>query len=169
MPDRLASCAARGFTLVELIVVIGIAALLAAIIGPRFVGRDTFASRGFFDEATETVRYAQKLSVAWRRDVYVCAVANVGLRASLATDCSTPLANPSTGAQLFVPTPAGVNLPTLTFRFIAPTATLAGGQPFRFNPGPVEAAQITIDLTSTVPGDPARRIVVERETGYVHN
>ncbi|HXV12337.1 MAG TPA: prepilin-type N-terminal cleavage/methylation domain-containing protein, partial [Burkholderiales bacterium] len=41
----------RGFTLVELVVIIAILGVMAAVIGPRFMGRDAFASRGFHDEA----------------------------------------------------------------------------------------------------------------------
>src|SRR6185436_6237639 len=150
-------------------VVISVVGILAAITVPRFVARDGFASRGFFDEATEAVRYAQKIAVAWRRDVYVCVTASPArVRVSLVSDCSTPLTHPATGNALVAQAPSGIGLPTQTFRFTAPSGTQAGGQPFTFTPGPVAAAEITINI-SGLPGDPARRIVVERETGYVHN
>ena len=154
----------RGFTVVELIVTISIIGILAAIIAPRFVSRDTFASRGFFDQATETVRYAQKVSVASRAEVFVCISPN-SVRAGLAPGCAAPLNNPATGAPLAVTAPAGVTLADAEFSFTAPTPTQVGGQP-RMGGALVT---VTIPRTSTVPGDPARRIVVERETGYVHN
>jgi hypothetical protein len=61
-----------------------------------------------------------------------------------------------------VAAPAGVTLVGADFSFTAPTATQAGGQPST-------GALVDIRLDSTVPGDPARHIYVERETGYVHN
>jgi len=147
--------------MVELIVTIAIAGLLAAIIGPRFFSRDVFAARGFFDQATQTVRYAQKTSVAWRRPVFVCVTATT-LTAGLAAGCPLPLVNPSTGAPVTVTAPTGVTLAGAGFSFTAPTPVQAGGQPST-------GAQVVIAINSTNPGDPARRIVVERETGYVHN
>lgn len=147
--------------MLELIVIISIVGILAAVIGPRFVARNSFAARGFFDQATETVRYAQKTSVAWRRQVFVCVTAN-SITAGLAAGCPAPLANPATGAPLTVTAPSGVTLAGAGFSFTAPAPTQAGGQPST-------GAQVVISVNSTDPGDPARQIVIERETGYVHN
>lgn len=159
----------HGFTVVELVVTIVILGILAAIAIPRFAGRDTFDSRAFFDQATETVRYAQKVSVASRKQVYVC-VTTSSITASLAADCSTPLGHPVTGAPLAVSKPSAMSdLTPLNFSFGAPETSppQTGGQPCT-SALPCIGAQITIALPG-VPGDPARQIVVERETGYVHN
>ena len=149
--------AARGFTIVEMVIVIAVLGLLAAVVGPRFVGRDAFASRGFYDEAQSVVRYAQKTAVAWRRPVYVCVTATAVKAGSLNNSCaSSLLVHPATGAPLTTTAPGGVTLsPTGDFSFDG------AGRP---NPN----AQVTITLTSTIAGDPARSIVVEAETGYVH-
>jgi MSHA pilin protein MshC len=48
---------------VELIVVIAITGLLAAVAIPRFVDQQTFQERGFYDEALSAARYAQKFAV----------------------------------------------------------------------------------------------------------
>ena len=147
----------RGFTMVEVVTVITILGLLAAVLGPRFVGRDTFASRGFYDEAQSVVRYAQKTAIAWRRPVFVCVTATAVKAGSLNNSCaSSLLVHPATGAELTTTAPAGVTLsPTGNFSFDG------AGRP---NPN----AQVTIAIASTIAGDPARQIVVEAETGYVH-
>jgi len=144
-----------GFTVVELVVVMAILGLLAAVVGPRFVGRDAFASRGFYNEAQSVVRYAQKTAIAWRRPVFVCVTATV-VSAGSVSDCSTLLVHPATGAALTTTAPSGVTLTPASFSFDG------GGRP---SPN----AQTTIAIASTISGDPARQIVVEAETGYVRN
>jgi MSHA pilin protein MshC len=143
-----------GFTVVELIVTIGVIALLAAIVVPRFVGPDSFRTRGFYDAAKSIVRFAQKTAIAWRREVFVCVTA-ASVSAGTAAGCATPIVNPVTGDPLSANAPAGVTLTPAAFSFDG------AGRP---NPN----AAVTITQTSTLPDDPVRQIVVERETGYVH-
>lgn len=143
----------RGFSLTEMIVTIAVVGLLAAVAIPRFVGKDSFDSRGFYDEATAVVRFAQKTAIAWRRQIHVCVTAT-GVSAGAAAGCATPLAHPATGGALSATAPGGVTLsPTGDFSFDGL------GRP---------SAGVTIAFNSTIPGDPARQIVVEAETGYVH-
>lgn len=145
----------RGFTMVEIVITIAILGLLAAVIGPRFVGRDAFASRGFYDEAQSVVRYAQKTAIAWRAaPIFVCVTATE-VRAGTASGCATPLVHP-VGGELKTTAPAGVTLTPASFSFDG------AGRP---NPN----AQVTIAIASTIAGDPARQIVVEAETGFVRN
>jgi MSHA pilin protein MshC len=54
----------RGYTVVELVVVIVILAALAAIAGPRFFNTRVFNERGYADEVAAAMRYAQKIAVA---------------------------------------------------------------------------------------------------------
>ena len=143
-----------GFTTTELIVTIAIVGLLAAIAVPRFMGASGFQSRGFYDSAKSVVRFAQKTAVAWRKDVFVCVTAT-SVTAGTAAGCATPIVNPVTGNALTAAAPSGVTLTTAAFSFDS------AGRP---NPN----AAVTITLTSTIADDPARQIVVERETGYVH-
>jgi len=144
----------RGFTLVELIVIISIVAFVALIAIPRFTGTSAFASRGFYDSAKSVVRFAQKTAVAWRREVFVCVTA-IGVSTGTAAGCGTPIVNPVTGNALSAAAPSGVTLTPAAFSFDS------AGRP---NPN----VAVTITLTSTIADDPARQIVVERETGYVH-
>ena len=52
-----------GFTVVELVLVITILAVLAAVAVPRFFDNQAFRERGYYDELTAAIRYAQKVSV----------------------------------------------------------------------------------------------------------
>jgi MSHA pilin protein MshC len=144
-----------GFTVVELVVVITIAGIIALVAIPRFMGAGGFQSRGFYDSAKSVVRFAQKTAIAWRRDVFVCVTAT-RVSAGTAAGCATPIINPATGAALDTgDAPSGVTLTPAAFHFDS-----AGR--------PIPDVEVTITLISTIPGDPARQIVVQRETGHVH-
>ena len=54
----------RGFTLTELVLVLVILGVLAAVAGPRFFGHNAFQGRGFYDEVKTAARYAQRLAEA---------------------------------------------------------------------------------------------------------
>ena len=55
---------AEGFTLIELILVIVVVGILAAVVGPRFFDRQVFDERLYADEARAALRHAQKLALA---------------------------------------------------------------------------------------------------------
>jgi MSHA pilin protein MshC len=66
--SRSIGCHARatgpaGFTLIELVVVMTIAGVLAATIGPKFFTQQTFSERGYADELAAALRLAQKTAV----------------------------------------------------------------------------------------------------------
>lgn len=140
-----------GFTLVELVVTIAIAAIIAVVAAPRFFQKSTFDSRGFYDKSVAVVRLAQKTAVAWRREVHVCVTATQVI-AGTAANCATPLNYPVSGTPASETAPNGVTLSPAAFTFDGL------GRP---------SAGTTITFNSTIAGDPARQIVVAAETGYV--
>ena len=142
---------ATGFTLVELVVTIGILAIVAAVAIPRFFQASTFESRGFYDKSAAVVRLAQKTAIAWRRPVFVCVNATQ-VRAGTASGCATALTYPVSGTPAVETAPAGVTLNALEISFDGLGRPSSGA---------------TIVFSSTVAGDPARQINIAAETGYV--
>lgn len=59
-----AGTGSRGYTLIELVLVITIAGVLAAAVGPHFFDTSVFAQRGYADELAGALRFAQKAAVA---------------------------------------------------------------------------------------------------------
>ncbi len=162
-----------GFTLVELVMVMVVVAVLAVAVAPRFYDADVFKSRGFADQVQATLRYAQKVAIAQRRNVCV-AVAT--------SDITLTKAGTSGGASVCdtnLVSPAGQppDCPSATYKICTPstaiTITLAPAAPaiFSFNalgkPYDVLGATPSAQKSITISGAP-NIIYVEAETGYVH-
>lgn len=103
------------FTIAELVVVVGLVALLAAVVAPRFAGRRAFDERLFQEELAAAVRYAQKVAVASGCPVRV-SFAGGGYALAQRSGCTTgpfdrPVGAPEAPADPFSGTaPAGVAL-----------------------------------------------------------
>lgn len=94
----------RGFTLPELVAVMVITGILAAVAVPRFTDVGGFAARGGRDVVLSTLRYAQQSAIAMRRNVCVGLGSTLltvtyasGPGAAQACDAGLTLADPSSG------------------------------------------------------------------------
>jgi MSHA pilin protein MshC len=145
----------RGFTLVELITIMVILGVLAAIAMPRFFDRNTFDSRGFYDQTISTLRYAQKTAIAKHRFVCVAFAAN---SITLTFDPISPSAVHTVAAcGSNLTDPGGQSPYTVT----APNGVVLAGANFSFDAlgrTSVVLAPITVDSYS---------INVDQATGYV--
>lgn len=156
----------EGFTLVELVMTTVIVAIVAAVAAPRFFDNSVFQSRGFADQVQASLRYAQKVAIAQRRNVCVAFDrVTVPNKITLTIDSDTPAdgacnAPPAGNLQ----SPAG----DASYVLNAPPGVAFGAAPapvdFSFNAlGTASAAQ-TINIAGVANG-----ITIEAETGYVHS
>lgn len=147
-----------GFTIVELIAVLVIAGIVAAISAPRFVGVDAFEARGSYGTLVSALRYAQKTAVAQRRIVY--ANVNTASRTvclGYTSSCSSAVIDPATQAAYSK---------TLSNNVTITASTTPIGFDGLGRPVPNVTATFTIQ-NAVVPSESTRTITVEAETGYV--
>lgn len=143
----------KGFTLIELVMVITIVGIIAFMAVPRMFDRGIFESRGFADEVQATLRFAQKIAIAQRRFTCVAfTTTTIALTTDTTTACAPGTPFPHDGeANYVIVAPAGVTL-------AGPPAALRFDALGRPDGGRV----ITISGV-------ADNIIVEAGTGYVHS
>ena len=163
----------RGFTLIELIMVIVLLGVLSVFAAPRVFNNQDFYARGFHDETMAYLRYAQKTAIAQRRTVCVtfsansltlAAALNPPTAAAANADCATPA--PSFRG------PKGESPPKLEAKgTITYTAATPATLNFNINglgqPTTAAGAVLTAARTLQVNGA-TQSITVEADTGYVH-
>jgi len=164
----------RGFTLVELVVVIVMIGILAVYVAPRFFDASIFKSRGFADQVQAALRYAQKQAIAQHMNVCVAVTSSdlilkIAGTSGAAQPCNSNLVPPFTQSS---------TCPSSTYRVCTPsssiTLTLAPASPATFvfdalgKPWDAAGTTASAKKTITISGV-TNPIYVEPETGYVHS
>lgn len=169
----------KGFTIVELIAVIIVVGILAAMAGSRLMDRSPFDAVAFSDQSTALIRYAQKIAVAQNRSVYVrlgapgialCYTATCNAGERLQAPGGSNSSSSATRAACADPAwaceapPAQVTLTPATTFYFDPL-----GKPFAASDAPSATVSTFSPLTVSVKaGATTRTATVEMETGYVH-
>jgi MSHA pilin protein MshC len=99
--------------MVELIVVMIVMGVLAAVALPRLMDRRALQERGFLDQLRTLVQYSRKVALAQRRDVCVLlapAQVQVVYAGGVACNPATPVATPGSNDPFAIPVPNGVAL-----------------------------------------------------------
>ncbi len=142
----------RGFTFTELVMIIAIVGILAAVAVPRLTSTSDFSVQGTFDRTLAAVRYAQKQAIARNATVRVGFAGN-GVSACLDSGgaCGAAITDPSNGAALAVTGTSDVTITGTSFTFDGL------GRP---STGPIA---VTVASTAVT-----RRFTIEAETGHAH-
>ena len=151
----------RGFTLVELIVVLILVGILAVAVLPKFANQLTFKTRGFADQALVTLQYARKVAVASRRNVCVVVSGGNTLTLTMATlagsaqTCSASVILPASSTNT-LQTPSSVS-------FSGAFSIIFDGQGRALDSGRVLLAT---NATVSIVGDVTYTLGVTAGTGF---
>ena len=170
IPRRVAEA---GFTMVELVVVMVVVGILAAVAIPRFADR-TLEERGFRDAARAAIQHARRVAVGSRRFVCVnltAGAAPVGLLALRmdTTEPETVVAVGCTGAGgTAIALPVADRNCAATNEVCAPTGVTLGGSGVMFDAlgRSVTAPNVLAPVVNITITNQAA-ITVLPETGYV--
>ena len=164
----------RGFTLIELVMVIVLVGVLAVVAAPRFADSGDFDAVGYAHRLEGLIRYAQKTAIAQRQLVRVdisntpnaadptltwAAASTAGCTAALiATAVPLPsIGKRPTSAVTVSTTPANIT----SFCFDPLGRPYANGSPL------APLAQLTLSVSNSS-GQVIRTFFLETSTGYLH-
>ena len=165
-PTRCSGGGQRGFTLVELILVLVILGVLSVYALPRMFDTKAVYARGFHDETLGHLRFAQKTAIAQRRTVcvtFTSTTVTLAIALDAATfNCTTPgttLAGPkgTTGATV-----------SLTAQRDAAFAAVPTNFNFDGLGQPITDTGAAVATQTFAVTDSGRTITVETATGYIH-
>jgi len=148
--------AARGFTLPELVTVMLLLSILAAVAIPKFTTRSEFDVFGFVQQTQQSLRFAQKTAIAKRRLVCVAIASNTltlqFASAYGASSCNQNVLDPISNASFSQAALSGVTISALSFNY-----------------DPLGRPSFSSTQTLSVTGGTlTQSVTIESETGYVH-
>jgi MSHA pilin protein MshC len=152
----------RGFTLIELVVVIALIGIMAVFVAPRFVNVSSLNAAAFADKLRADIRYAQNLAMTrnQRYRVYVNT-------APAPTPNGYAVVNVSTG--VVAPDPAGRGTLSITLnagQYAGITVNTPPGGFVEFNS--LGASTAGADVTIMVNGDATLTVTITTQTGAVN-
>jgi MSHA pilin protein MshC len=158
----------RGFTLIELIMVVVMLGVLAVFAAPKILNTSDLNARGFRDETLALLRYAQKAAISQRR--MVCVTFNTS---------STPhTAVLTLESPTLTGTPLVCNANLIGPRGESPATVIAkSGASYVPAPGvifdglgqPVNATRTALASNVVITFTNAASITIEAGTGYIHD
>jgi MSHA pilin protein MshC len=149
----------KGFTLIELALIIVILGILASSALPKFFELSGYQQSGFFDDTLNAIRYAQKLAVATGCNVQFSTASNQYTlkrpgasdrslcSSSTASDFTQVVSRPGSGESSYQGSQSGVSISNTTLYF---------------NAQGTASTNATITLAN-------RQITVVRNTGFVYD
>jgi len=154
-----------GFTLVELVVVMVMVGILAAVAMPRFNQLSGYKDVGYRDQIKAVVAHARKSAVARRR--FTCVVFNASSVATLSAELVTPAAHAGSCPYTALNLPSGTSTLTPPSNVTITSPGLPLTIQFDAEGRPTVGGGTTIILTDSSSGSTSS-LILEAETGYVH-
>lgn len=144
------AAAVSGYTLLEVVVVLVIVGILAAVLGPRFMGTSEFTGQTTADKLLMAARYAETLA----QNQGVTTSLTVGASTFSVTQNGVAVADPTLSSASFVtPIPANVSISPQTSVSFSRTES---------------SASVTTPVTFTVAGSGPAVTVWVTATGYIY-